>query len=193
MGVFDGLKEILLSADPGSGVNPDPGYIFKWIQKVGIDYLYKYKDENGVVGNIGSSGAASTFDWMLQGGNSNLPSNGTESGFSYGHNNANDGVCMMRDGFVKGLSVYLEGANTSGSAKFIITINSVDNDVLGQRILIDGSSNAEGGIDGNKGYIVFAVPLAYSAGDQIEIRAITSGWNPTAADCTVLSHMEDTL
>lgn len=54
---LDGVKEIFLkSGEPGSGINPDSGYIYKWIEDDNGDKIYKYKDENGTIGNIGVKG-----------------------------------------------------------------------------------------------------------------------------------------
>lgn len=218
MAGLDGLKEILIASDPGSGVNPEAGYIYKWIEASGADYIYKYKTSAGVVGNIGTSGggvqsvnsgtgisvdnsdpinpivnlASSTFRWMLQAGHSNLPSNGTESAFSYGHNNANDGVTMLRDGNIIGMSVRVEpGAN--GTATYIITKNNVENNVVGQRVVVDGGVNSEGGINNTSAAFIFTTPFPYVRGDQIEVRAITSGWGNSGSDSTVLVNLEDTL
>jgi len=192
VGVLDGVKKIFLRSGEPVGLDPNIGRIYKWVEKVGADVLYKYKDENGVVGTIGTSGAVTTFPWMLQAGHSNLPSNGTESAFAYGHNNANDGVTMMRDGFIKAMSVRVEPGST-GSATYIITKNNIQNNVAGQRVVVDGTVNSEGGIDNTSAALVFATPFAYSYGDQIEVRAITSNWGNTGSDSTVLVHMEDTL
>lgn len=219
MSIFDGLTEIKVGADPGSGINPDVGYIFTWIESVGPNYILKYKTSSGVVGSIGTSGSfvqsvnsglnvvvdntdplnpivnspITKFPWMLQAGAANLPSTGTESGFSYGNNSANDGVCMMRDGNILAISIYGEPTRTSGTATVFISKNNVQNNVVGQRAVIDGTNNSEGGVDGNRAYYIFDTPFPYSAGDQIEVRVVTSGWNPTSTDVSVLVHMEDTL
>jgi hypothetical protein len=63
---LNGLKEILLGADPGTGINPDVGYIFKWIEKVGAEYIYKGKDSAGTVFNIGTTGGITQL-WELFG------------------------------------------------------------------------------------------------------------------------------
>jgi len=192
MGLLDGIKQLLLRTGEPTGADPSAGRIFKWVEKAGNEFIYKYKDENGVVGNIGSSGVLPSFKWMLQGGWKDLPSNGTER-FSYGRNEGDRGVTVMHDGFVKGLSVRIKGSRNSGSATFLICLNNSLNNVAGQRVIIDGSTNAEGGIDGEKGYFIFSPPLAYSAGDQLEIKAVTSGWSPTSADGMALAYMEDTI
>lgn len=220
MSVFDGLTELKLAGgDPGDGINPDVGYIFTWIQTEGNSKVMKYKTSAGVIGYIGTSGSGinsvnsgtnivvdntdpanpiinspiTKFPWMLQAANSNLPSNSTEYSFTYGNNSANDGVCMMRNGNVIGISAYLEPSRTSGNAHFFVCKNGINNDVVGQRTVIDGTANSEGGVDDNRAFFIFTTPLPYVAGDQIEIRATTSSWNPTSADVSVLVHMEDTL
>jgi len=193
MALLDGIKKILLRTSEPTGQDPDTGRIFKWIEKVGSDFRYKYKDDAGNIGFIGTSDSSSSFEWMLQAGHSGMPANGTESGFSYGNNAANDGVTMIRAGKIKAMSVRVEAARSSGTAKYIICKNDVNNDVAGQRIIIDGTLNSEGGKDGLLGYIVFSSEFSYAAGDQIEVRAIGSGWSPTSSDSTVMLHMEDTL
>jgi len=190
---LNGLTEIKMAGDPGQGINPETGYIFKWVEKVGADHLYKYKDSDGNIGYIGTQGAPDTFKWMLQAGCKDIPDNGLESNFSYGNDAANDGVTMMRDGEIRGLSVRLENSITSGNLYFFITKNNVDNNVVGQRIKIDGGSNLEGGINGDGGYFIFPTAFSYSAGDQIEIRARGNGLNRNNADATVLAYCVEVL
>ena len=151
-----------------------------------------YQNETQVIDLINNN-RQSFFYWHLQAGNSNLPSNGTESGFSYGNNSANDGVCVINGGIIEGMSVYLENGRSSGSATFIVTINNVQNNVAGQRIIIDGNLGQEGQISSTKGSIKFSTPLAYSQGDQIEVRAICSGFSPTSADSTVMLRMKENI
>lgn len=133
------------------------------------------------------------FRWVLQAGQSNLPASGTESGFSYGQNNANDGVTAMANGFIEGLSVRIEPNWTAGTAFYFVSINNVNNNTAGRRVLINGSLNGEGGINGNSGTLTFVTPIPYNKGDQIEVRAITSGWAPTSSDSTVLLRMKENL
>ena len=217
MAQYDGLKELFLGQDPGSGSNPPPGYIYKWVEKVGASHVYRYKDSSGAVGDIGTSGGAvqsvnegygitvdntdpinpvvsqKIFQWVLMAGHSNLPANGTESGFAYGHNSANDGATMLRAGKIVGMTVRVEPARTAGTATYIITKNNVNNNVAGQRVIIDGTTNGEGGIDTKSGLLIFPSSFPYAPGDQIEVRCITSGWSPTSSDSTVCLFMEDII
>jgi len=57
MAALDGIKEIFLKTGEPTGINPDAGYIFKWIEKVGLEHIYKGKDSSGNVFNIGTTGA----------------------------------------------------------------------------------------------------------------------------------------
>lgn len=59
MAELDGVKEILLKAAAPVGINPDAGYIFKWIELSGIEYIYKGKNSAGTVFNIGTTGSSS--------------------------------------------------------------------------------------------------------------------------------------
>lgn len=133
------------------------------------------------------------YRWVLQSGNSNLPSNGTESSFTYGNNSANDGITAISNGTIEGMSVRLEPERTDGTAFYFVTINNINNNVAGQRVLIDGTTNSEGGIDGLSGALIFPTPIPYNKGDQIEVRAITSGWSPTSSDSNVLLRMKENL
>jgi len=193
MAILDGIKQLFLRSAEPTGLNPATGRIFKWIEKSGSDYIYYCKDENGAVKAIGTTGGADTFKWMLQAGCRDLPSNGTEQNFGYGIRDANDGVTMMRAGHIGAMSVLVKSGHTSGAANFIICINGVNNNVAGQRIIIDGSSNGEGGVDSERGYIIFSSNLEYVAGDVIEVKAITSSWAPTNADATVLAYFVEVL
>lgn len=56
---LNGVKELLVASDP-TGINPEVGCIFKWVEIDGPDYVYKGKDSNGTVFNIGVKGDAGT-------------------------------------------------------------------------------------------------------------------------------------
>jgi len=191
--VLDGLKEILLSADPGIGIDPDAGYIFKWIEKVGLDHVYKGKDENGVVFDIGTSGSAPTFGWMLHAGMKDLKTNVTNDTFGYALKEANKGLIMHNDGVIKSMSAKLTSITTAGDAIFIISINGVDNNVVGQRLVIEPTSTTEGGINSTDGFILFTSELAYLAGDTIEVKCLNTGHLPDRNDGSVIVRMEDTV
>ena len=62
---LDGKKELLLTTAPSSGVNPDTGYIYKWVEKVGSEYIYKCRDENGSDFNIGSNASSQFFEGLI--------------------------------------------------------------------------------------------------------------------------------
>jgi len=138
-------------------------------------------------------GLPTTFRWVLQAGHSNLPSNGNEYGFSYGHNSANDGITALNDGVIEGMSVRVEPTRTAGSASYYVAINNVNNNIAGQRVIVDGAINAEGGINGNSAALTFLTPIPYVKGDQIEVRARTTGWSPTSSDSTVTLRMNEVI
>ena len=52
---LNGIKELLLGSNP-VGLNPADNYIFKWIEIDGSDFVYKAKDSNGDIFNIGVAG-----------------------------------------------------------------------------------------------------------------------------------------
>ena len=58
MAQLDGVKEIYLKTAPPSGVAPDAGYIYKWIEKINGDHMYKGMDSASNIFTIGTSGAA---------------------------------------------------------------------------------------------------------------------------------------
>ena len=59
---LDGVKEIFLKTGaPDVGVNPDAGYIYKWIEKVGSEHLYKGRDSAGNDFNIGTTGGLTQY------------------------------------------------------------------------------------------------------------------------------------
>ena len=57
MSGLNGLTELFLAGDPGAGIVPEAGFIFKWIERTSpTEVVLRYKDENGLVANIGVIG-----------------------------------------------------------------------------------------------------------------------------------------
>lgn len=61
MASLDGVTEIYVGSEP-TGLTPDAGYIFVWMEGTHPNIVKKYKDSSGNVGNVGTSGISELND-----------------------------------------------------------------------------------------------------------------------------------
>ena len=53
---LSGKIRMFVGTDPGT--NPAAGKVYVWIEEISSEIVWRYRDENGVVENIGSAGAS---------------------------------------------------------------------------------------------------------------------------------------
>ena len=91
------------------------------------------------------------------------------------------------------MSCNVNPVGTAGSASFRAEINDVQVNVAGQRIILDGTVSSEGeSVSRARGFIdMSGSPIDITAGDQVHMVVVTSGWAPTSSDGSVVLWLEE--
>lgn len=118
-----------------------------------------------------------TQTWSFNGGHSQVGNNFTR-GMSWGHQQAENGIVMLRDGYILGFSGSLTQPRASGTCEFQLTINGIAQNAAGETFLIDGTNTISNSLE-------FTTPLFVSAGDTVSAQTVTVGFSPTSSDPTV--------
>jgi len=118
-----------------------------------------------------------TQTWSFNGGHSQVGNNFTR-GMSWGHQQAENGIVMLRDGLILGFSGSLTQPRASGTCEFQLTINGIAQNGVGETFLIDGTNTISNSLE-------FTTPLSVVVGDIVSAQTVTVGFSPTSSDPTV--------
>lgn len=142
-------------------------------------------DDGGgqVTVSTGGGGGGSIPTWTLQGGISNVGANNTKL-ISIGHNAAVAPFVMFKNGRVIGMSISMTAARTAGTCQLQVVKAGVAQTGSGQILDIDGVNTITN-------FIVFGTPITYTAGQTIGAQTVTTSFNPTGADATIVLFCED--
>lgn len=130
------------------------------------------------------AGLSAGFTFAILGGSGNVGGT-TQASLSKGNNSAIAGFSMIRAGQIIGLGVALTTARTAGTLDFRVLINGVVQNGAGEFVTIDATNTLDNNLE-------LATPIAYSAGDVIDIECNTTSFSPTTAKATGVAYLEDT-
>ena len=117
-------------------------------------------------------------EYLAIAGTSGIGGNTTELG-SWGNNAAKGGFPALFDGEIIAIGIRLNAAITAGTCEAQSVINGVAQNGAGETADLASGGPAQDTIQ------IIAAPIAFNAGDIINLQTVTAGAAPTGADATM--------
>jgi len=122
-------------------------------------------------------------EFMFSGGVSAVNANATKP-VSIGHNSANGGVIMLRNGEIVGITIRINNTRTAGTCTGSALINGVIQNGVGEQVVLDAVNTVSD-------FQVIATPIQFVAGDNLSMETVTVGFAPTGSDAVITLWVRD--
>lgn len=106
-------------------------------------------------------------------------------GVHYGESGANEAIVMPFDGEIFAISVRAGTGRTAGILTASLLINNVIQNGAGEETTLDATNT-------NSNFQVIAAPIAFVAGDFLDIQSSTNSFAPTIADVVIAAFIRRT-